>query len=387
MKTTMIFTRFCSLFVIVFLSGFLGSFAQETGYWKLERIETDNKLDVSGQLSREVTGEAGNLVYTYDNGTHSKLVVKGSWTPLPEIIHPNDEASFRAQLKIEEFQPPKSHLSPILTMSFVSWYSSGSIENMKGNTAYCHSTLTVKATTSADPKKNIPTASGLVTIKGPESPAKLKGEYLIIKVRMGGSLAYRDYFYVYKWQQGRAPAVTIDNDQTFVWKLERIETDNKLDVSGQLSREVTGEAGNLVYTYDNGTHSKLVVKGSWTPLPEIIHPNDEASFRAQLKIEEFQPPKSHLSPILTMSFVSWYSSGSIENMKGNTAYCHSTLTVKATTSADPKKNIPTASGLVTIKGPESPAKLKGEYLIIKVRMGGSLAYRDYFYVYKWQQGR
>ncbi len=203
MKTTMIFRRFCSLFVIVFLSGFLGSFAQETGYWKLERIETDNKMQVSGQLSREVTGEAGDLVYTYDNGTHSKLVVKGSWAPLPEIIHPNDEANFQAQMKIEEFQPPKSHFSPIVTMSFVSWYSSGSIENMKGNMAYCHSTLTVKATTSADPKKDIPTASELVTIKGPESPAKLKGEYLIIKVRMGMSLAYRDYFFVYKWQQGR----------------------------------------------------------------------------------------------------------------------------------------------------------------------------------------
>ncbi len=387
MKTTMTIKRFCLLSVILFLSGFFGSYAQETGYWKLERIETDNKMQVSGQLSREVTGKAGDLVYTLDNGAHSKLVVKGSWTPLPEILHPNDEVSFKAELKIEEFQPPKGHFSPIVTMSFVSWYSTGSIEDMKGNTAYCHSTLTVKATTSADPKKNIPTASELVALKGPESPAKLKGEYLIIKVRMGMSLAYRDYFYVYKWQQGEAPAVIIDNDQAFVWKLERIETDNKMQVSGQLSREVTGEAGDLVYTLDNGAHSKLVVKGSWTPLPEILHPNDEVSFNAELKIEEFQPPKGHFSPIVTMSFVSWYSSGSIEDMKGNTAYCHSTLTVKATTSADPKKNIPTASELVALKGPESPAKLKGEYLIIKVRMGMSLAYRDYFYVYKWQQGR
>ncbi len=202
MKTILIMRRFFLLTVTVLLSGYFGLSAQEAGYWKLERIESKNKVQALGQLSREVTGKAGDLVYTYDNGAHSKLVVKGNWTPLPEILHPNDEVSFKAELKIEEFQPPKGHFSPIVTMSFVSWYSSGSIEDMKGNTAYCHSTLTVKATTSADPKKDIPTASELVTLKGPESPAKLKGDFLIIKVRIGGSLAYRDY-YIYKWQAGR----------------------------------------------------------------------------------------------------------------------------------------------------------------------------------------
>ncbi len=382
----MVIKKFWMILTTILVSGFFNLNAQGNGYWKLDRIETKNKEDVLGQLSRKVTGEAGNLVYTYDNGSHSKLVVKGTWTPLPEILNPNDEVTFSASLKINEFKPPNHHLSPQVSMSFVSWYTSGSIEEMKGNTSYCQSNLIVKATTTDDPKLNIPEVSETVTIKVPESPIKLKGEVFIIKVRMGSTRGYREYYYLYQWESGQAPPINIENNHSSVWKLDRIETKNKEDVLGQLSRKVTGEAGNLVYTYDNGSHSKLVVKGTWTPLPEILNPNDEVTFSASLKINEFKPPNHHLSPQVSMSFVSWYTSGSLEEMKGNTSYCQSNLIVKATTTDDPKLNIPEVSETVTIKVPESPIKLKGEVFIIKVRMGSTRGYREYYYLYQWQSG-
>ena len=202
MHTSNEIRRIGLILTTIFTFGFFCLHAQGNGHWKLDRIETNSKEDVAGQLSRKVTGEVGELVYTYVNGSHSKLVAKGTWTPLPGILNPKDEVTFSASLKIEEFKPPKHHFSPQVSLSFVSWYSNGSIEEMKGNTSYCQSNLIVKATTSNDPKLNIPAVSETVTIKVPESPAKLKGEVFIIKVRMGSGSAYIDYYYLYKWQSG-----------------------------------------------------------------------------------------------------------------------------------------------------------------------------------------
>ncbi len=188
---------------IILLSGFSSLCAQEKGYWQLERIENTNKVQDFGQLTRKVSGVPGDLLYVYDNGSHSRLVAKGNWSALPEILIPNEEATVDANLKIDEFKPPKHHLSLQVSMSFVSFYSSGSLEDMKGNTRYCHSTLLVKASTTDDPDKNIPRAGKTVTIKAPESPAALKGELFIIKARMGSSDGYREYYYLYRWQADR----------------------------------------------------------------------------------------------------------------------------------------------------------------------------------------
>ncbi len=387
MNTSTVIRKFWMILIAIFIYGFNNLYAQENGYWKLEKIETKDKDEVRGSISRKVTGEVGNLVYTYDNGSHSRLVVKGTWSALPEILNPNDKVSFSANLNIVEWEKPNHHLSPQASMSFVSSYTSGSIEEMKGNTSYCQSNLIVKATTTDDPKLNIPSVSETVTIKVPESSAKLKGDIFIIKVFMGSSTGNRHYYYLYKWQQGQAPAaIEIDDNHSSMWKLEKIETKDKNEVRGNITRKVAGEVGNLVYTYDNGSHSRLVVKGTWSALPEILNPNDEVSFSANLNIVEWEKPNHHLSPQASMSFVSSYTSGSIEEMKGNTSYCQSNLIVKATTTDDPKLNIPSVSETVTIKVPESPAKLKGDTFIIKVFMGSSTANRHYYYLYKWQEG-
>jgi len=202
MNTSTVIRKFWMIFIAIFISGFLNLNAQGNGYWKLEKIETKDKDEVRGNITRKVAGEVGNLVYTYDNGGHSRLVVKGTWSPLPEILNPNDEVSFSANLNIVEWEKPNHHLSPQASMSFVSCYTSGSIEEMKGNTSYCQSNLIVKATTTDDPNLNIPSVSETVTIKVPESPAKLKGNTFVIKVFMGSSTANRHYYYLYKWQEG-----------------------------------------------------------------------------------------------------------------------------------------------------------------------------------------
>jgi hypothetical protein len=99
--------------ILTLLFGFLSIHAQETGYWKLEKIETKNKEESFGKLTRKLNGEAGNLVFSYENGNNnSRLVVKGNWETLPEILIPDEIVSLSADLKIEKFTPPTHHWSP-----------------------------------------------------------------------------------------------------------------------------------------------------------------------------------------------------------------------------------------------------------------------------------
>ena len=184
----------------VLVSGYFNLYAQQDGYWKLDKIEVNDKVEVRGKLSRKTDGKPGDLVYTFDNGSNSKLIVKGTWASLPEILYPNNEASFKANLEIQKFVPPPGHFSPIVFLNFASGYSSGPVEEMKVYSVYCSSSLRVKATTSNDPKKDIPIVNETVVIKAPESPEVLKGEYFIIRVKMGSTNGYREYFYIYKWQ-------------------------------------------------------------------------------------------------------------------------------------------------------------------------------------------
>jgi hypothetical protein len=201
MNTNATSGKFWLILTIMLLSGFFNLYAQGNGVWKLERIVTREREQVLGKLTRKVTGEPGDLVFSYDNGNNnSRLIVNGSWSALPEILNPNDEVSVSADLKIEKFIPPSHHYSPIVSLSFASGYSSGSIEEMKMSSGYCSSSLVVKATTSNDPNLDVPTASESVSVKAPESPARLKGDIFIIKVRMGSTDGYREYYYLYKWQ-------------------------------------------------------------------------------------------------------------------------------------------------------------------------------------------
>jgi acetolactate synthase small subunit len=253
------------------------------------------------------------------------------------------------------------------------------------NTAYCKGSLIVKASNSDDPNKNIHAVSDKIKIKVPESTEHLKGNLFIIKVKMGETNAYREFFYVYKWYSGK-PSEINDNDiQTSVWILKGIETKNKEESFGKLTRKLNGEAGNLVFSYENGNNnSRLVVKGNWETLPEILIPDEIVSLSADLKIEKFTPPTHHWSPINSLNFTSFYATNSFEERKMNTAYCKGSLIVKASNSDDPNKNIHAVSDKIKIKVPESTEHLKGNLFIIKVKMGETNAYREYFYIYEWQ---
>ncbi len=203
MNQRIVIKTFCLILTMTFASGYFNLYGQENGYWKLERIETDNKEESFGKVKRQIKGEAGDLLYSGVNGNNnSQLIVKGNWTSLPEILKPNNNVSVSANLKIDKFTPPTHHWSPTISLNFISYYSSSTFEKKKMNTGYCSSRLTVKASTTADPKRNIPTVSQAVTIKVPESPEKLKGELFIINVKMGTTNTRREYFYIYKWQSG-----------------------------------------------------------------------------------------------------------------------------------------------------------------------------------------
>ncbi len=388
MNTNIVIGKFWLISTILLISGFFCLHAQENGYWKLENIETKNEEEIAGKLKRQVDGKAGDLLFTYDNGNNnSRLIVRGTWSQMPEILSPGEEVSVSANLNIEEFVPPKHHYSPINSLYFTSYYSSGSFEERKINAGYCNSKLTVSASTSDKASKNIPSATGSVTIKAPESPESLKGNLFIIRVKLGENHAYREYYYLYKWQAGEPPVISIESVQGAVWKLENIETKNEEEIAGKLKRQVDGKAGDLLFTYDNGNNnSRLIVRGTWSQMPEILSPGEEVSVSANLNIEEFVPPKHHYSPINSLYFTSYYSSGSFEERKINAGYCNSKLTVSASTSDKASKNIPSATGSVTIKAPESPESLKGNLFIIRVKLGENHAYREYFYIYKWQPG-
>jgi hypothetical protein len=374
------------ILTMTFVCGFFNLYGQENGYWKLERIETQNKEESFGQVTRLVKGEAGDLTYSEVNGNNnSQLIVKGNWSPLPEILKPKNIVSVSANLKINEFTPPSHHWSPTISMNFTSYYSSGTFEERKMSTGYCNDRLTVKASNSDDPNKNIPAINKTVSVKVPESPKKLKGDVFIVNVKMGTTNTRREYFYIFRWQTGQPSAIISEPIQGSAWKLERIETQNKEESFGKVTRLVKGEAGDLTYSEVNGNNnSQLIVKGNWSPLPEILKPKNIVSVSANLKIDQFTPPSHHWSPTISMNFTSYYSSGTFEERKMSTGYCNDRLTVKASTSDDPNKNIPTINKTVTIKVPESPDKLKGDVFIINVKMGTTNTRRDYFYIYKWQ---
>ena len=369
------------MLAIMLTSLFVKLNAQEKGYWQLERIESINKEEVSGNLSRKVTGEAGDLLYTF-NGANTTFVVKASWDALPKTLKPGDNVSFPAMLKIEKFVRPQSHFSPVSSMQFVSLSSSGTFEQRKMNAGYCNTSLRVSASTSDAPGKALESERKTVSIRVPASPEQLKGELFIIKVRLGSSLAFREHYYIYKWHKGQAPVVIQEKVQGSAWQLDRIETKNKEQVVGKLSRKVTGEAGDLLYTF-NSTNITFVVKASWDALPKTLKPGDNVSFPAMLKIEKFVRPQSHFSPVSSMQFVSLCSSGTFEQRKMNAGYCNTSLRVSASTSDAPGKALESERKTVSIRVPESPEQLKGELFIIKVRMGSSLAFREYYYIYKW----
>ena len=200
MNKKIVVRTFWLVLFMTFISGSFNLYGQENGYWKLDRIESNDKIETRGKLTRKTEGKPGDLVYTFDNGSNGKLIVNGTWAPLPEVLYPKKETDFTAKLEIQKFDPPPGHFSPIVFLNFASGYSKGTVAEMKIYSVYCKSSLRVRATTSNDPKKDVPKVNETVTIKAPQSPEKLKGDLFIIRVKMGSTTGYREFFYIYKWQ-------------------------------------------------------------------------------------------------------------------------------------------------------------------------------------------
>jgi|GEM_PF-2661777 len=354
--------------------------AQNSGYWKLEKIETTLKDFSAGKLNKQVSGNPGNLTYTDDNGnTGSKFIVSGIWSTPPEEIAPGNLLRLTSQLKIDKFLPPKHHYKPVVDLYIQTYRLTNSFENRKRASTWYHAN--VSGNTKEQDKKVVIDHTTDVEVPSIDNQTE---NLFIVGVKLGSTSANKEVFYIYKWTKGekKGPDNEIVSDKK-AWKLIDIVPEKKEKISGEnIKRYVTGDIGSLTYINEFGANGMYGIRAKtrWDKLPEVLFPGHTVTIGYQCEVIEYNPPAHKWQPDVKFYFHDYKPTNSVDEKKLNSKLGIMQININ---SREPDHLF--KGNDFAIINPPVPNVNQPSYYVVRIKFGSTDGSMTYYYVYEWQE--